>query len=330
MGAGKALQRLQQMPHAPRTLWLPKQDILNAGEKWGAAGAGGASEVAKRPLETAVFALRQLLVAQGVPLDNWEGCELWVRRQVMGAGVTTHYDLDIGRKRHEHTEHVPYLSSILYLPTSTQPDAPAAPFSAGPTFILDSRHDRQPRHAEGAAASTSPPTRADFVWPRAGRYAIFDGQVCARACACVSGACVVRVRMHVHAGACWGMLGYAAACDCALVLRWQRTGRKLMAQAQCAPSSPHVPCLTLPTAAGTWGAALRCRPPPTGPTCHGGRQRAIHHVSQLVAPCQTRCPRMQVQGRLLFQTLAQVRACVCVCVFVCVYVCIHIHIYTYI
>ena len=202
MGAGKALQRLQQMPHAPRTLWLPKQDILNAGEKWGAAGAGGASEVAKRPLETAVFALRQLLVAQGVPLDNWEGCELWVRRQVMGAGVTTHYDLDIGRKRHEHTEHVPYLSSILYLPTSTQPDAPAAPFSAGPTFILDSRHDRQPRHAEGAAASTSPPTRADFVWPRAGRYAIFDGQVCARACACVSGACVVRVRMHVHAGAC--------------------------------------------------------------------------------------------------------------------------------
>jgi len=222
VGAGKALQRLQQMPHAPRTLWLPKQDILNAGEKWGAAGAGGASEVAKRPLETAVFALRQLLVAQGVPLDNWEGCELWVRRQVMGAGVTTHYDLDIGRKRHEHTEHVPYLSSILYLPTSTQPDAPAAPFSAGPTFILDSRHDRQPRHAEGAAASTSPPTRADFVWPRAGRYAIFDGQVCARACACVSGACVVRVRMHVHAGACtcmhvhagacWGMLGHVGVC----------------------------------------------------------------------------------------------------------------------
>jgi hypothetical protein len=41
----------------------------------------------------------------------------------MGAGVTTHYDLDIGRKRHG-TEHVPYLSSILYLPTNALPDPP--------------------------------------------------------------------------------------------------------------------------------------------------------------------------------------------------------------
>ena len=35
---------------------------------------------------------------------------------MLGAGVTTHYDLDIARKRHANHERVPYLSSILYLP----------------------------------------------------------------------------------------------------------------------------------------------------------------------------------------------------------------------
>jgi hypothetical protein len=132
-----------------------------------------------------VYALHQHLVQQDVSLDGWVGCEVWVRRQVMGAGVTTHYDLDIGRKRHDNSEHVPYLSSILYLPatppppaTTTTPTAPP-PFSPGPTFILDTRHDLQKKQEKekGQAVHTSPPTRAEVVWPRAGRYAIFDGQL---------------------------------------------------------------------------------------------------------------------------------------------------------
>jgi hypothetical protein len=174
--AGSALQREQHKAEAPRTLWLSKEAITDAGAAWQAAGAAGAGVVAERPLETVVLTLKRHLEDQGVDLSGWVGCELWVRRQVMGAGVTTHYDFDIGRKRHFSQERVPYLSSILYLPT--RPPTPAssdpnsshlAPFSLGPTFILDSRHTGTPQ--------TATPTRCEVVWPRAGRYALFDGRL---------------------------------------------------------------------------------------------------------------------------------------------------------
>eukprot|EP00960_Hanusia_phi_P048785 759164-Hanusia_phi.AAC.1 len=124
--AATALQREQHKENAPRTLWFPAEEILKVGQKFEDAnqrvqkvskslssmegggrteqggeeewsevemGVGGTTSMRMRTIAEWRCCDCMLPVSESKPGNSWKGCELWVRRQVLGAGVTTHFDL---------------------------------------------------------------------------------------------------------------------------------------------------------------------------------------------------------------------------------------------
>lgn len=119
-----------------------------------------ASQRPRSPVERAVAALHGVVAAELGGGKQIAGMEYWVRHQHPRKGVIPHYDLDVQAQRDAGNAVSPLRSSILYLTDS-----------GGPTFIVDRKVAD-----EGATARSKAQTAA-FVYPRAGRFCVFDGDL---------------------------------------------------------------------------------------------------------------------------------------------------------
>lgn len=101
------------------------------------------------------------------------GCEYWVRFQTNRRGVASHYDMDVGSKRRGKVL-LPVVSSILYLTGAGE----SSSIGAGPTVVLSQRPSSAALSNKGDIEhAPSIPSVGEFVWPRRGRYAVFEGNL---------------------------------------------------------------------------------------------------------------------------------------------------------
>ena len=84
--AAAAHQEEQHKPGAARTVWIPAETVRAAARRLETEGDASAG-AAEHAIESACAALSRVVVGEGgaqqMRPDEWAGCEVWVRRQVI-------------------------------------------------------------------------------------------------------------------------------------------------------------------------------------------------------------------------------------------------------